>query len=76
MTAMIVQSQFRMQRGPSLHPGLVRSLSQHVITDAPSRAQALLGSDQVVGILGVLAEIDLQPVHVAGEGVVARPNRR
>src|SRR4029450_734495 len=30
-------------------------------------AQALLGRDQVVGVLGVLAEVDLHPVDGAGE---------
>src|ERR1700675_3695955 len=30
-------------------------------------AQALLGGDQVVGVLGVLAEVDLDPVDRAGE---------
>src|SRR5213596_4184265 len=30
-------------------------------------AQALLRADQVVGVLGVLPEVDLHPVHRAGE---------
>src|SRR6185312_6160445 len=36
-------------------------------------AQALVGRDQVVGVLGVFAEVDLNPFDAAVEGVVARP---
>ena len=33
-------------------------------------------SDQVVGVLGVLAEVDLHPEHTAGELVVSRLRSR
>src|SRR4029434_5072712 len=35
--------------------------------------EALLRGDEVVGVRGVVAEVDLDPVHLAGELVAARP---
>ena len=42
------------------------------LLDAHVNAEAFLGTDEMVGVLGILSQVDLDPVDIAAEFVVAR----